>query len=433
MGDARIESLPNAPRLSTVRNSVVVRRSLYAALVITTLLSISLYRGFFNPPWLTANDFTADYISARALVDGVNPYETVRTLKTKYLGAKAPYFGSPQDQRNSHPPFMILLFVPFALLPYTPARALLLGLTCVATVFAVIRFVREMGGSRRAQLLTAAVVLNIPVVRSDFFYGQIDGLLLLLFVEGWIALRHDNERRAGLLLGALTALKLFPVLMLIPLLRMRKSRAIAWMLASAIALSLAGSAVVGLHATKSFLFTASPANTKFWITQPGNLSLLSLPFRWLTKSYWMSSAINAPTVAFALATVIALAGLIALSKTPAFLSNDLYWAAVPWLLLLSPLSWEIYIVLVIPLAFILVRRSSALRSTRVVVVVGAILTLMGRVVADEMIHAGVSGLSIPVQVLGYSLPMYGLLMIVCCEWRRVDSIGPKARELVAVR
>src|SRR5205814_5835742 len=128
----------------------------------------------------TANDFTAEYISARAVVDGVNPYETVPTLKTKYLGRRLPIFNSSPDQRNSHPPFMILLFVPFALLPYTPARALLLALTCVATVFAVIRFVREMGGSRRAQLLSAAVVLNIPVVRSDFFYGQIDGLMLLL-------------------------------------------------------------------------------------------------------------------------------------------------------------------------------------------------------------------------------------------------------------
>ena len=87
----------------------------------------------------------------------------------------------------------------------------------------------------------------------------------------------------------------------------------------------------------------------------------------------------------------------------------------------------------IPLAFILLRRSSALRSTRVVVVVGTILTLMGRVVADAMIHAGVSGLSIPVQVFGYSLPMYGLLMIVFCEWRRVDPIGPPTRELAAVR
>jgi|SRR5438270_1941002 len=433
MGDATIESLPTEARLSAVRDSVVVRRSLYAALAITTLLGVLLYRGFFNPPWLTANDFTPDYISARAVVDGVNPYETVPTLKTKYLGPKTPYFNSSPDQRNSHPPFMILLFVPFALLPYTPARALLLALTCIATVLAVARFVREMGGSRRAQLLVAALGLNIPVVRSDFFYGQIDGLLLLLFVEGWIALRHDKERRAGLLLGALTALKLFPVLMVIPLLRMHKSRAIAWMIASAIALSLAGSAIVGLHATHTFLFTGSPANTRFWITQPGNLSLLSLPFRWLTKSYWMSPAISAPTVAFVLATMIALAGLFALSKTPAFLSNDLYWAAVPWLLLLSPLSWEIYIVLVIPLAFILLRRSSALRSTRVVVVVGTILTLMGRVVADAMIHAGVSGLSIPVQVFGYSLPMYGLLMIVFCEWRRVDPIGPPTRELAAVR
>lgn len=416
-------------------SAVVIRWSLFL-LGLVTIWSIALLHRDVTSPYVTANDMTPDYISARAWVHDVDPYAPIPVLKSRYLGPSAPYFvDSPADQRNAHPPIYIVLFTPFALLPIKAARIVWLVMSAGTIALSVSVFAREIGWSRRAQLAAAAITISIPAVRSDLFFGQSNGIALLLLVFAWMALRRDQDRRAGWLLGVLAALRVFPVLLVIPLLRMRRLRTVVWMAGTTAFLSVAGVLLLGLHSTRIFLETASPANTKYWIAQPGNVSLVGLPFRWLTHNRWMAAGISETAIAVVVAVVIFASCCIAMYRTPARVSGDVFWAAIPWLLLATPLSWFHYAVMLLPLVILLERRTRGEGMLRIFVILACAGALVARLVADRLIAAGLDGYSVFVQVAGYSIAMYGLIGLAALEWskRLVDSaVAPGPRALPAL-
>jgi alpha-1,2-mannosyltransferase len=79
------------------------------------------------------------------------------------------------------------------------------------------------------------VLINFPPVLAHLSWGQTQLLLLLLLTACWRCLRRHQDERAGVLLGVAIALKLFPLLLILPLIISRRWRC------SAIALVTAGS------------------------------------------------------------------------------------------------------------------------------------------------------------------------------------------------
>ena len=400
------------------QSPIFLRWATFAVFLIT-IWSVALLKSDISAPYITANDMTPDYVSARAWLHGIEPYATIRELNDRFLGPSAPYFiDFPGNERNPHPPVAVLLFAPFALLSITAARVLWLGLMLGAVAWAMIRFTRELGWSKRGQFVAGALTLSIPAVRSDFAFAQANSLLLLVLVYSWIALRRGHDARAGVLLGLISAFRVFPILFVIPLLRLRRMRSVAWMLITTVVLSLFGVIAIGVHSTGLFVGTASTNNTKFWISQPANLSLVGLPFRWLTKNHWMAASVSLPWIALGLGIVLMLLCLTAMYRTPARVSGDVFWASTPWILLATPLSWFHYAVILLPLLILLERGTRRAGLLRVLVLIACGGTIIARVVADRFIAHGLGGYSPFVQVAGYSIAMYGFVGIGLAEWAK---------------
>src|SRR2546421_2903569 len=85
------------------------------------------------------NDFTEDYVSARAWSDGLDPYTDTGKLIPRYFGSNSAYYDiDPIGQGGTpHPPPMVLSVWLLSWLPYKAARIIWLLLMASATALAL--------------------------------------------------------------------------------------------------------------------------------------------------------------------------------------------------------------------------------------------------------------------------------------------------------
>ena len=390
--------------------SPILRRTVAVLAIILGLLAVGSRSTSLGAADLTRNDFTLDYASAKALLHGNDPYDSMSHL-VHYLGANAPYYEPPEfDSRSVHPPFHIAIVTPLTALPYRVARIIWLLLMAGCSGLAVGMLIRTLGVSRRWSVVTGIGVLALPIFQKDLVYGQSNGLLLLLLVLAWHGLKKDSQRVAGLSLGIAAAVKLFPVLMVVPLIRERRWRALGWMVGTAAVLSAAGALAVGITASREFIKPATSANFAFWRAAPMNLSLPGVAYRWLTRSRWRPLGLNLPSVAAVLAFALIALCIVAMFKTPSRLSGR-YWATMPLLLLATPLVWDNYLVLIAPILIAGVIGSS----NRVLVMISLAVLAIGIPPGLPSPPPLVPDVA---QVLGYALPTYALIVVAASEWRR---------------
>jgi len=145
---------------------------------------------------VTRNDFTQDFISAKAWRLGDNPYDTIPHLAQRYLSEGASPGIGPSEV-NPHTPVEILFVSPLSALPYRAARALWLLLTgsCIALALSLVA--RHNGFSRQTSAVVGVGLLATPVAQTYLQLVQADGLCLLLISLGWLALKRRRDGWAG--------------------------------------------------------------------------------------------------------------------------------------------------------------------------------------------------------------------------------------------
>jgi MFS family permease len=391
-----------------------VKRLLAAAAVLLGLLSVGSRVRFSLSVHGVTNDFTQDYVAARAWSDGKDPYELTSVLVKRYLNTRASNFDiDPYNQRTPHPPAMIGFFQVVSWMPYNAARITWLFLMSAISALGFGFLAHHLGVSRKAAWVVAIGTLAIPVVQTDLTYGQSNGLLAILLIVAWLALKKDADRTAGISLGVATALKLFPLFMVLPLIRLRRTRALIWDLATFAVASVLSGLVIGGSRTSQFLRHVSADNFRFWRGAPFNLSILSVPYRWLTRSIWRPHAPDLSLVCLLIVGVLALCLVAAPLLTPAPLTGDVFWEAIPFMLLAVPTLWETYLVLMVPVAFLIFKRiRDGEMRVRWVVIIALALSLIG-------LFPGLPPAlktSAVVQVLGFSWAMYGLVVLAVASF-----------------
>jgi hypothetical protein len=193
------------------------------------------------------------------------------------------------------------------------------------------------------------------------------------------------------------------------------------MLASAVAVEAVAILLIGLHATSTFVRTAAPQNMTFWRSAPVNVALPGIPFRWLTRNPWQVGMPDVRALAFVLATGLVFACVVAAFRTPGRVSADWFWAAVPWMILGSPLAWEFYAVLALPLAMIMAgryRETGALPPLLLIAAVALVLTGSRPGVQWTLPTPPVR------QLTEFALTTYGLLGLAAFDWLRRDRYEP---------
>ncbi|HVL84204.1 MAG TPA: glycosyltransferase family 87 protein [Pseudonocardia sp.] len=257
----------------------------------------------------------------------------------------ADIYTTPALLTNLNPPLMTALFAPFAAVDALTGYRILAALTLVAVVLALLAVARELRLGRAVTVAAVLAVVASSPLHGTLVLGQVYGLLLVGLVAGWVAQRRGHPMPAAVLWGVTVALKpsLAPLLLLAA--AVHRWRPLAAGVAAAAAATLVGALVAG------------PANTVRWLgialtePVPGVTDNASLP--------GLAVRFGAP------APVGTLIGAAVLVGTLAYLARHrdrvdpagtAPWAVLAAGLLVAPIAWHNYLLLVVPGVFVLLAR-----------------------------------------------------------------------------
>lgn len=281
-------------------------------------------------------DFEIWWRSAAALLDGENIYRDT---------------GAPASSLN--PPIWTMLITPFVLFePLTAYR--LFVLVSVATVVGYLAWgASELSLDPKRTALGVAILLFSAPLLSTLILGQVYPFLALSLVAAWVLDRRGNRIIAGVALGLIPAMKplLVPVL-LWPLAR-RRWGTLGAALASGVVATLLGILAAGPATT--FIEYPKVLSEVRLDGNPVNASLPGTAARLFTDTELSDPLATLPWMvpgAYVLGVAV-----VALSAVKAQRDPEMgLWALVAASLLISPVAWHNYLVLLGPAILLLLSR-----------------------------------------------------------------------------
>lgn len=289
--------------------------------------------------WLIAIAAGALAVGKLALVlaqGGPNTDLRAYTAAAANLRSGAPIYWLPIVQGGDppnylYPPFLALVFT--LLGPYRTAWWIwgLFSIACwLGALALLLRALREPLGRRlgpRGWPLLVAGLAVFPPVTAHILWGQVGLPILLCLTAAWWALGRRRDGLAGALIGLAIALKIYPALVLVPLVARGRWRAVLVSGAAAALLIGGGFLFVGWEQTRLYLGEVLPAAGDHGVGDVGN--------------YALRERIGQPLFAV---TAVAALGALAWAGRRGELSQA-YALAASAILLLSPVVWGHYFVL----------------------------------------------------------------------------------------
>jgi arabinofuranan 3-O-arabinosyltransferase len=246
-------------------------------------------------------------------------------------------YHTPAKLRNLNPPLLTVVLAPSALLDALTAYRVFAVLTLLTVVGSVLAVARELRLPRGTTTAVGLAVLASSPLHGTLVLGQIYGLLLAGLSAGWIAERRDRPLLAAALYGATVALKpsLAPLLLLPVVLRRWRPAAAGW--GAAVAASLLGVLVAGWGSGLEWLrigFAEPVPDTGDNASLPGLAVRLGLP--------------SAVGTALGLAVLAGTLASLARRRPHVDPAGTAPWAVLAAGLLVSPIAWHNYLMLLWP-------------------------------------------------------------------------------------
>ncbi len=283
-------------------------------------------------------DFDTFWQSAEAVWVGDETYDTGARLE------------------NLNPPLWTLVISPLGLVDAIPAYRIFTALSVVVMV----GYLAWMAGEVRLRGAWASVATALLLVSSPFLatmvLGQIYAFLTLGLVAAWVFDRRGMPTASGVALGLTIAIKpsLIPIL-LWPLFRKRWNALFAAVVSGA-TVTLAAALSLGFGATFDWIRLLREATVNaYW----DNASLPAAAARLFTDNEYAEMLADLPwTVPASYVLGVAIIALTAwrLRHDPSLG----FWAIVAASLLVSPISWHNYLMLLAPGILLLISRGHAL-------------------------------------------------------------------------
>ena len=279
-------------------------------------------------------DFDSFWRSARALLGGGDIYDAGARLV------------------NLNPPVWTVLISPLGLMEAIDAYRLFVLLS-ILVVIGYLAWTAEEVRVRSAWAVVGSglLLLSSPLL-STLALGQVYPVLTLGLVVAWISDRRDDQRLSGIALGIVVALKpsLAPVL-LWPLVR-RRWDSFSAACVSGLAASLLGFVVAGPSATLRYVGILNEGSANpYW----DNASIPAAAARFFTEHPYGQNLATLPWmvyVGYALGI-----GVLALTAVRVRDGGEAgLWALVAASLLVSPIAWHNYLVLLGPGILLLLAR-----------------------------------------------------------------------------
>ena len=280
-------------------------------------------------------DARADWLAVSAALDDLDPWQDLRELapiyNTEFGSIGASELGE-FDRVHPRTPGALLLLMPLALVSAEQAySAMLIVIIASAALTALVVTPTFGWGAFSTTTLISVGLLGSTAFLATLEFGTHSLLILLTVATTWALVRNGDSTAAGISLGIAIALRLFPGLLLIPLLARRQWRALLASLLTFVALNTLGLAAYGLSLAD--VVDGLTAAGGEWMAFGGNGSL-AMPLARLGLD---------PSVAGASVVAVGVAAAFAISSRG---RTEGIWSVVIVLALLaSPLSWEHYDVL----------------------------------------------------------------------------------------
>ena len=342
-------------------------------------------------------DFLQEWISAKNFTEGLPIYTSHAVTFPKYLDMPAVRVDDADAdadidsdavlniEYNAHPPTSVLLTLPFASLSYPNA-------TLVWNLFSLAALGVSFWLLARELCLPVALWWFAPMVtvlfvanpfRQQMSQGQWNLILLLLLVGAWAAARKDKDVRAGMLLGLATTIKLTPGFMLVYFVVQRRWRVVISGGISIAAITMLTASVLGLETFATYITEVLPVVREFstaWM----NSSLIGM----FQKLFDPAAAERRVEVLWASRSLAQFGGLAVCLAVVALWARAVYRAesqrqrdlayglSVTAMLLVSPITWDHYfLLLIIPLAILWVRLPAASWARGLFLLIIAVLCL----------------------------------------------------------
>jgi hypothetical protein len=322
-------------------------------------------RAFPNP------DFFQDWASARNHRIGRPVYSPHTATIPLYLGR--PAVGVEREAPyNAHPPPSVLMTLPLACLSFSDAM-LAWNLVSLAALGIGLALLAAGLRAPRHWLMPALVLLpfGLPIY-GNLQQGQLTPLLFAMIAAAWAADRTGRPTIAGVLVGSAAAMKLFPAYLVIVFIVRRSWRAVLAAGASFAAWNLAAVLVLGWRPYRDYLHVVLHQQelVRSWAC---NLSIAGFWHKLfdptaevaLAPCLWHSPSLARCGIAVSdLVTTAVVAAVVSQTRTPE--QRDLAFAtAVSAMLLVSPVTWDTsMLLLMLPIA-VLSRTTGASRGMAV--------------------------------------------------------------------
>ena len=218
----------------------------YVVRIVLFLAAAMLLRGVYSEirTWKTQtwNDYEEDcdfpvYYTAAWLVRtdlNVHIYDEAQLNIDPIYGSADPHsvfartaaaHGIPIVSRYIYPPTLADLMVPLTVLPHRQALVAWHLVNFLLLLATSILLARMLGVRLRGQIALVAVLLFLfrPTL-CCFYYGQVPVLLMFLLITGFSLYRSGRRNWAGLVFALAIAIKLTPLIVVVPLLAWREWR-----------------------------------------------------------------------------------------------------------------------------------------------------------------------------------------------------------------
>jgi hypothetical protein len=420
----------------------VVTRRLARRLAVALALGVGvaglwLAMQSLRPQYVYRKDFICEYLLARALRAGVNPYLGLNDLASVLrVGLPAPIFAHP----TPHPPGLALFSWPLAWLTYHQAATAWMGMELACLVLGMGLLVRWFDPAARwtTIALVSLAAAGSQVVWRDLLLGQSGTLLFALMVLSWTWLRGHREILGGAALGLAIALKLTAWPVTFALLAARRWVSVAAAIGVVGAVHVLAILAMSGQIVADYYLRVAPYVGTLYQASFLNLSPVSLGWRLFegTGSPYGVSYVAPPLVALPGLASIA-GGLVALAILAAAAwqvsrRSDFdarFGVMVATSLLVSPIVWDHYLLVAAIPAVIIAANLRALDYPRGMTRAGIIAALLvvlpgvwGEAVPAWFAQAGGDGdQSIPaaVSLLGL-MPSVGVLagLVLCAATSR---------------
>lgn len=179
----------------------------------------------------------------------------------------------PWSQFNIYPPAAVALFKLFAIFPYKVGLLLWMSFAIACFVSPIIHASKRFTLGTRIQIIFITVLGSAPVI-GTLDRGNCIFVLVPLLYFGYTSMQNQKYLLSGALIGSAAAVKLYPLLIILFLIVLRKWRVAINSIAVFIFLTLS-TALIWSHPIRSILQTIKYANSWNGLDKEGQVMIFS--------------------------------------------------------------------------------------------------------------------------------------------------------------